>query len=124
MTTNREEGTERNDEYIVKQVQREMMNINSEEGRQKGTLSKHKKVLKKTCNLLGQNTTRNFGAIPFIATKQHLKQINGEKRCKMRWRAKPLICFWLSYVEHQQSFLLKIYFFIKVSLNSSRTGKF
>ena len=44
MTTNSEEGTERNDEYIVKKVQREMMNIDSEESRQEGTLSKHKKV--------------------------------------------------------------------------------
>ena len=31
----------------------------------------------------------------YQATKQHL---NGEKQWKMRRRAKPLICFWLSYV--------------------------
>jgi len=24
--------------------------------------------------------------------------LNGEKQQKMRWRAKTLICFWLSYV--------------------------
>ena len=82
MTTNSEEGTERNDEYIVKKVQREMMNIDSEESRQEGTLSKHKKVLKnktKTQFIRTKHNTHIFGAISFIATKQHLKQINSGK---------------------------------------------
>jgi len=33
------------------------------------------------------------------ATKRYLnKQLNGEKRWIMRWKAESLICFWLSYV--------------------------
>ena len=30
--------------------------------------------------------------------KHQLNKLNGEKRWKMRWRAKPLVCFWLSCV--------------------------
>jgi len=42
----------------------------------------------------------NFRYNPlYEATKRQLnKQINGEKRLKMRWKAKPFICFGLSYV--------------------------
>ena len=48
--------------------------------------------------LLGQNTICSFrgrGDHLYEATKRHL---NGEKRWKIRWRAKPLICFGLSCV--------------------------
>ena len=48
--------------------------------------------------LLGQNTTREFsGQSPLSSYKTTLKQqLNGGKRLKMRWRAKPPICFCLS----------------------------
>ena len=40
------------------------------------------------------------------------QQLNGEKWWKMRWKAKPLFCFWLSYVGFcdwlKQSFLFPI----------------
>ena len=53
-------------------------------------ISKHIKGSKE-CSFLGQNTTCNFF---YQTTKQHLTV----KQWKMRWRAKPLIWFWLSYV--------------------------
>ena len=50
--------------------------------------------------LLGQNTTCEFsGFSPLSSYKNDIRQqLNGEKRRKLRWRAKPLNCFWLSYV--------------------------
>ena len=58
------------------------------------TRSKHVKGLKARY-LLGQNTTCEFsGYSPLSSYKTTLKQqLNGEKRWKMRWRAKRLICF-------------------------------
>ena len=82
MTTNSEEGTERTDEYIVKKVQREMMNTDSEEGRQEGTLSKHKKVLKTTTTKLQFIRTKHthFGGNLLYSYKTTLKT---DKQWKM-----------------------------------------
>ena len=39
-----------------------------------------------------------FREIPFIKVQNNTQQLNGEKQWKMRWRAKPVTCVWLSYV--------------------------
>ena len=38
-----------------------------------------------------------FRVIPFIKLQNNTQQLNSEKQWKMRRRAKPLTCFWLSY---------------------------
>ena len=63
-----------------------------------------------TSSVKKQNKTKNFFYTRFVRTKiRHAnfrgnplcwtlkQQLNGEKRRKLRWRAKPRICFWLSY---------------------------
>ena len=47
---------------------------------------------------LGQNTTCNFFWLSPLSTYKTTfkQQLNGEKWWKIRWRAKPFICFWLS----------------------------
>ena len=46
----------------------------------------------------------NFRGNPLCqATKRHLNKSNGEKRWKTRWKATPLICFWLSCIVSMSS---------------------
>ena len=65
-----------------------------------GTRSKHIKGSKERC-LFGQDTTcKIFGESPLQSNETTLSQLNGEKRWKMRQKAKPFICFWLSCASH------------------------
>jgi len=58
------------------------------------------KRFKRTLFIRIKHNMRILGAIPFIKLQNDTltQQLNGEKRWKMRCRAKTLIYFWLSFV--------------------------
>ena len=66
-----------------------------------GLLYKRSKHIKgsKECYLFGlSHNLQIFVVISLIKLQNDKQQLNGEKRWKMRWKAKSLFCFWLSYV--------------------------
>ena len=57
-------------------------------------IHKHIKVSKERY-LLEQDKTSKFWGISI--TKWHKQQLNCQKQWKIKWKAKPLICFWSSH---------------------------